>query len=184
MYKTIPLALVLLAVPAQAQISGSINRDAPTVSRSIQFKDLGTLTVKYTAIHFGKGAWQGILKNTGRHEGFNKRAESRPIGSIKTTVVATASGREIPAGNYDLFFTVSEQAGFILNLKNKGDSEAKPIRWRMAMTETKTKNTRFDISLNPGAKAGTCSITIAFGQKSVTVPLKLGAKKKEKNEGK
>ena len=184
MYKTIPLTLVLLAVPVVAQVKGSINRDAPTVTRSIQFKNSGALTVKYTAIHFGEGAWRGIIKNTGSHERFNKGAENRPIGSIKTTVVATASGREIPVGNYDLFFTVNERSGFILNLKNKGDSEAKSIRWRMAMTETMTKNTRFDISLNPGAKAGSCSITIAFGQKSVTVPLKLGAKKEDKKEGK
>jgi hypothetical protein len=179
MYKTISLALAVLAVPAVAQVRGSINRDAPTVSRSVSFKNAASLSVSYTAIRFGEGAWQGILKNTKGHEGFNKFAANKPIGSIKTSVTATASGREIPAGHYDLFFTVHEQAGFILNLKNKDDENAKPIRWRMAMSDTDSKSDRFSINLEPGSKAGSCTIAFSFGKKSVSVPLKLGAAKKK-----
>lgn len=179
---TLLLSLAFLAAPVAAQHGGSINRDAPTVVSGIEFKNSAKLHVKYLAINFGEGAWQSILKRTARHEGFNAMAARKPLGQIHTNVAVTASGREIPAGKYDMFFTVHEQAGWLLNLKNKANADAKVIRWRMAMTDLKTSSKRFKVQVQPGEETNSANITIAFGAKSVTVPLKVGtpgAKKKK-----
>jgi len=173
-HTTILVAFSLLAsVPAQ--ISGSINRDAPSASSGVEFANKSKISVKYTAIHFGEGQWQSILKNTRRHERFNSGAVRRPLGSITTNCGVTASGKEIPAGDYKMFFTVHEGAGWVLNLKNNADDAAEAIRWRMVMTDTKTANKRFKVAVNPGADTGTATISISFGTKSVSVPLKVAA---------
>ena len=179
---TIVLTALSLLASASAQISGSINRDAPSVSSSISFKNNSKLSVSYTAIHFGEGQWQSILKNTRRHERFNSGAARRPLGSITTNCGVTASGKEIPAGSYSMFFTVHESAGWIMNLKNKADDAAEAIRWRMVMTETKSDNKRFKVAVSPGAETGTASITISFGKKSVSVPLKVSAPAEQKKQ--
>jgi len=179
---TIVLTALSLIAPASAQISGSINRDAPSVSSSISFKNKSKLSVNYTAIHFGEGQWQSLLKNTRRHERFNSSAARRPLGGISTNSAVTASGKEIPAGDYSMFFTVHESAGWILNLKNKADEAAEAIRWRMVMTDTKSDNKRFKVDVSPGAEVGSATITIAFGKKSVSVPLKVAAPAEQKKQ--
>lgn len=173
------LSLALLAVlagTANAQISGSINRNAPVVAQSIAMGE-SKLEVSYTAIRFGQGAWQKILETPAMHEGFNAGAEKKPIGKVKTSVAVTAAGKEIPAGEYTLFFTVNEKAGWILNLKPaSGDA----LMWRMHLSASPTKSDCMGISLEPTAKDGVCTLTIRFGEQQVTVPVTVGAKTAKK----
>ena len=170
----------ILACAAPAQISGSLNRNAPTVAQSISMGE-NKLEVNYTAIRFGQGSWQKILENTEMHERFNGNAEKKPVGSIKTTVAVTAAGKEIPAGEYALFFTVHEKAGWILNLKPKAGGDA--IMWRMVLQPSQTKSECMGITLEPTAQDNTCSLTIRFGEQHVTVPVTVGAAKKEEKQG-
>lgn len=170
---TCTFAFALLAAPSMAQVSGSINRDAPTVSRSIKLKNGTSISASYVAIHFGEGKWQGALKNERMRERLNNMAPKKPIGSIETNVDVVAS-KPIPAGKYDLFFTVHEQFGWILNLKNQKSDAV--IRFGMKMQEKKT-GSRFSLSVDPGDKGDEASITIAFGGKAVTVPVKVAPKK-------
>lgn len=170
----------ILACAAPAQISGSLNRNAPTVAQSISMGE-NKLEVNYTAIRFGQGSWQKILENTEMHERFNGNAEKKPVGSIKTTVAVTAAGQEIPAGEYALFFTVHEKAGWILNLKPKAGGDA--IMWRMVLQPSQTKSECMSISLEPTAQDNACSLTIRFGEQHVTVPVTVGAAKKEEKQG-
>lgn len=164
----------LMTSGLQAQISGSINRGAPKVSNAIEMGG-NKLEVSYTAIRFGDGAWQKIKDAKDRHEGFNKFAPTKPIGNVKTTCDLQAAGRTVPAGEYSMFFTVHEQAGWLLNLQ---PAEGKAIVWRMALTETKKKSPCLKINLEPSAKKGVCSIAITFGDKAVTVPVMVAEKKK------
>lgn len=168
----------LLAVAAPAQISGSINRNAPVVAHSIAMGQ-NKLEISYTAIRFGQGQWQKILENTEGHADFNAFAEKKPLGSVKTTVDLMAAGKEVPAGDYSLYFTVHEQAGWILNLK---PAQGEPIRWRLVLTPSDSKNECLKIGLDPTATNGTCALTVAFGSEAVTVPVRV-AEKKEKKEG-
>ena len=166
-----------LCTGLQAQISGSINRGAPTVANVISMGD-HKMELSYTAIRFGEGQWQQILENEGMHERFNQLAERRPIGSVKTTCNVVTAGKAVPAGSYKMFFTVHPQAGWILNLKPE-DGDA--IRWRLALTETDKMCDCMNIRLEPAAEAGTCSLTVAFGNKAVTVPVQVA--ENEDNDG-
>jgi len=167
--KPLPIAVcaALLAVAVPAQISGSINSNAPVVTHSISMGP-SKLELSYTAIRFGAGGWQKILDNTAEHDKFNAFAEQKPIGSVKTSVPLQAAGKDVPAGEYSLFFTVHEQAGWILNLKPK---QGEPIRWRLVLTPSAVKNECLKISLDPSAQNGTCLLTIAFGTEGLTVPV-------------
>ncbi|MFM1870901.1 MAG: hypothetical protein RL398_323 [Planctomycetota bacterium] len=172
----------LLAVAAPAQISGSINRTAPTVSQSIAMGEQ-KVELSYTAIRFGQGAWQKVRENTAAHERFNANAEKKPIGSVKTSVAVNAAGKEVPAGEYAMFFTVNERAGWILNLKPKAGGDA--IMWRMHLQNTEHKSDCMSITLAPSAEDGKCSITVSFGDQYVTVPVTVGGSDAggEKKEG-
>lgn len=166
----------LLAAAVPAQISGSINRNAPVVAHSITMGQ-NKVEMSYTAIRFGQGQWQKILENTEAHAGFNEMAEKKPIGTVKTTCALMAAGKEVPAGEYTMFFSVHEQAGWILNLK---PANGEAIRWRLVLTPGGANNDCLKISLDPTGTAGACSLTVAFGSEAVTVPVKVAEKKAEK----
>ena len=166
----------LMTCGLQAQIGGSLNNGAPKVSTSMEMGG-NKLSVSYTSIRFGEGSWQKIKDNADRHERFNKFAASKPIGSVKTSCDLMAAGKKIPAGDYSMFFTVHEQAGWLLNLKPaKGDA----IRWRLVLSDAAKKTGCMKISLEPSAKDGMCSIAIAFGGKQVTVPVSAAPAKGDK----
>lgn len=161
------LAATLSTLAAPAQISGMINRGAPTVTNAIAMGD-NKLEMSYTSIRFGEGEWREILAKTERHQEFNAFAEKTPIGKVKTTCDLNAAGRQVPAGEYAMFFTAHERAGWVLNLK---PAEGEAVRWRLALKDTDQKHDCMCIRLEPSAKADTCSLTIAFGNQAVTVPV-------------
>lgn len=163
-----------LSVGLQAQISGSINRGAPKITNAIEMGD-NKLKLQYTSIRFGDGAWQGIKDNADRHERFNEFAAKRPIGMVETSCDLETAGKTVPAGKYKMYFTVHEQAGWILNLKPE---EGEPVRWRMVMTDAPKKSKCLKMSLEPSAKDDACSLAIVFGDKQVVVPVT--AKKADK----
>ena len=168
-FLTIACVSLFVCAGLQAQVSGSINRGAPTVTNTIAMGD-HKMEVNYTAIRFGDGQWQRILENEDMHDRFNQLAERRPMGSVKTSCDVITAGKSVPAGDYKMFFTVSSQAGWILNLK---PAEGDAIRWRLVLTESDKKQNCMHISLSPSAEDGTCSLSVAFGSKSVTVPVRV-----------
>ncbi|MEC7584190.1 MAG: hypothetical protein VYE77_07720 [Planctomycetota bacterium] len=168
-FLTIACVSLFVCAGLQAQVSGSINRGAPTMTNTIAMGD-HKMEVSYTAIRFGEGQWERILDNENAHERFNQLAERRPMGSVKTSCDVITAGKSVPAGNYTMFFTVNSRSGWILNLKpEKGDT----IRWRLVLTETDKKQDCMHISLSPSAEDGVCSLGVAFGSKSVTVPVRV-----------
>ena len=166
-------ATTLLTCGLQAQVSGSINRGAAKVSNTIEMGG-NKLSVNYTALRFGEGQWQKIKDATDRHEGFNKFAEQRPVGTVETSVDLMAAGKKVPAGKYSMFFTVNERAGWILNLKpEKGEA----VRWRMVLSDAPKEAKCLKIGLEPSAKNGMCSLHIASGKQHVMVPVTAAKKK-------
>lgn len=163
----------LMTCGLQAQVSGSINRGASKVTNSIEMGG-NTLSVKYTALRFGEGQWQKIKDATDRHEGFNKFAERSPVGTVETSVDLMAAGKKVAAGKYKMFFTVSERAGWVLNLKPE---EGKAVAWRMVLTDAPSEAKCLKIGLEPSAKNGMCSLHIAFGKQHVMVPVTAAKKK-------
>lgn len=166
-------AAALLTCGLQAQVSGSINRGAAKVTNSIEMGG-NKLSVNYTALRFGQGQWQKIKDAADRHDGFNQFAEKRPVGTVETSVDLMAAGKKVAAGKYSMYFTVNENAGWILNLKpEKGDA----IRWRMVLSDAPKEAKCLKIALEPSAENGMCSLHIAFGKQHVAVPVKAAKKK-------
>ena len=170
-FATLALALAIAAPAVQAQVSGSINRDAPRVTNTLEYPNGAKMTVAFTAIHFGEGMWMKAKDDAGARERLNSFAPRRPIGEVHTSIAVTAAGKTIPAGKYSLFFTVHESGVWILNLKDQANEDAQAIRWGLKLAETSANRKRMHIGLAPGDKSGTAAITIAFGNMSVTVPL-------------
>lgn len=172
------LALGLaLAVPATAQVSGSINRDAPTVSNAISFKDGSSIELSYTAIHFGKGVWMEAKGDANKRERLNSFAPKRPIGKVSTSADLVCAGKTVPAGKYAMYFTVHESGTWILNLKPAGEGDGDLIRWGLRLSKTDKQLSRMSISLAPGDKANSAQLTVAFGDQAVSVPVTPGTAK-------
>jgi hypothetical protein len=175
------LGMALAASAAPAQVMGQINQDAPTVSSSIKFKDGGELSLSYTAIHFGEGQWQERMKAS--PDRLNSFAPTRPLGKVSTTLDVTSAGKTIPAGEYAMFFTIHQPSGsWVLNLKPAGDEDAEPIRWGLRLTESGQQRKRLYIGLTAADKADEALITVAFGDQTVSVPVKPGAAAAEAKE--
>jgi hypothetical protein len=169
---TVLAVAALLACAAPAQISGSINRGAPVVTNAIALGS-NKIELSYTSIRFGEGHWQQILENADRHESFNAAAEKKPLGTVKTSIAVTAAGKQIPAGEYAMYFTAfsrESQSGWILNLK---PAQGDPIRWRLMLKPSAEKHDCMSINLAPTSENGACKLTIAFGDQSVVVPVKV-----------
>tara|TARA_R110002072_G_scaffold302737_3_gene488256 strand:- start:10000 stop:10536 length:537 start_codon:yes stop_codon:yes gene_type:complete len=166
----------LMTCGLQAQVGGSLNRNAAKVSTSITMGK-NKLAVSYTAIRFGKGDWQKAKDNKDGYERFNARAAKSPVGSVTTSCDLMAAGRTIPAGTYSMFFTLHERAGWLLNLK---PAEGEGIMWGMKLTDS-DKSDCMKINLEPSAKDNTCAITIMFGDKSVSVPVTVKATEDKDN---
>ena len=163
----------LLSCGLQAQVMGSINRGAAKVTNTLEMGG-NKLSVNYTALRFGDGMWQKIKDAADRHEGFNAFAAKRPVGSVETSIDLMTAGKKVPAGKYSMFFTLSERAGWVLNLKPK---EGDTVKWRMVLTDAPSESKCLKVSLNPSAEDGMCSLHIAFGKQHVMVPV-MAAKKK------
>jgi hypothetical protein len=163
----------LMTCGLQAQINGSLNRNAAKVTNAIEMGK-NKVSVSYTAIRFGDGKWQKAKDNKDGYEGFNKFAAKKPIGSVTTSCDLTAAGRTIPAGSYSMFFTLHERAGWLLNLK---PAEGESIMWAMHLKDTASKSACMKISIEPSDTDDTCAIAITFGDKSVSVPVTVKAKK-------
>ena len=111
------LALAFLVAPALTQARGSINQDAPSVTRTINFKNGDSVSTTYKAIRFGVGSWQVILNYMDGQEALHStlispsgeydHSESRIIG--KQDSMGSDSSLEwsftyyaIPAGDYSI----------------------------------------------------------------------------------
>ena len=73
-----------------------------------------------------------------------------------------------------MFFTLHERAGWLLNLK---PAEGESIMWAMHLKDTASKSACMKISIEPSDTDDTCAIAITFGDKSVSVPVTVKAKK-------
>lgn len=191
MFKTLSfsLALALISAPAFAQQMGSTNSKAPTCTQGLEFADGGKISVTYKAITWADGKTMAALAADGEQgnamrERFNKTAASRPLGSVKTTTDLTMSGRTIKAGDYDMFFTVMNNDGntmWLCNLQPKGNADAQPLRWRLALQPSEHKMPRLLISLHAGEKDTDAGVYLAFGEESCMV--NLSCAKAEKKDG-
>ncbi len=166
MKTSLPLVLgLLLAVPAIAQSGkGSINMGAPTVNQTVTAGD-AKISLNYTSMNWGKGAQMTRLmdkeKGAKSREGVNNLAKSSPMGTFNTSVALTCGDVKIPAGEYKLGFTITEN-----------------LEWQMSLMGTETINIKLPLMDNKAqpSKRLVCSLFagdengagcyVAFGDKN------------------
>jgi hypothetical protein len=151
--------------PADAQVMGSTNRDAPTVRQSIEFKDGSKIALQYVAITTAGGqTLEKILDKDGgvRHrERFNSAAKRSAIGQLELGKAMTIGNQALPAGSYEMRFNIGEDLKWELNLNAVGDDSK---TWTLALetAKAKTEMPRLRIAALPGKKTGTATLSIAY----------------------
>jgi hypothetical protein len=153
------VVLASLCVPATAQRQGSANRGAPTCTTSIAFAQGGKVDVTYTAITWARGDAMGKLEDAGMRENINRAAAAAPIGSLELSDASTIGGKSIPAGKYDLMFTIDDDAKWHLVLAG-GDQKHD---WTLDLKDSE-HHPRLVLGLVAGQKNDSAMLFIAFGK--------------------
>lgn len=170
---TAGLAAAAFSVVTAAQVTGSINENAPRLSTRIDFPGDSMVELHYTAIAYGKGMWRMLPGQKSRHAEFNRIAASKPIGTFATTNHVVACGNLIPPGRYDLYFTIDRDQCWELNLRKQGGEGPIPIDWHMHAKSTAELHKRLHLAIDPVGEADKARFRFAFGTHVLTIPLEL-----------
>lgn len=168
-------SLVMAAFPAAAtaQLTGTINENAPRMSTRIDFAADSMLELRYTAIAYGKGYWRLLPGRKSEHAAFNRLAAQKPIGTVATTNHVVACGNLIPPGTYDLYFTINRDQCWELNLRKQGGEGPIPINWHMHARATPQLRKRLFLSIEPTDQPNAALFRFAFGTQVLEIPLEL-----------
>jgi len=171
MKHSLPLVLgLLMAVPAVAQRSGSINRKFPTVSQTVTNGD-SKITLDYNSIALGEGrtfnAAMDKAAGADARKMINDSAKQNPAGKFTTSVDLVCGDLKIPAGEYTLFFTINDNAEWTINFGGKDT-----LSMKMTMMDNKDMtHKRLLCSLYAGDEAG-AGCYVAFGNKNCILSFK------------
>jgi len=162
---TLTLAAVLCA-PAFAQKMGGTNNNAPTIKQSIAIGD-NSMTLNYTAITWAEGK---IMERCADKENgkqvrayINRQAPSSPLANFKTTIDCKCGDLMLPAGEYEVYYTINEDCHWEINFHADGEDSAKTMKLPLTNTPDTTK--RLLMCLYAGNEGG-AGAYIAFGTKS------------------
>src|SRR5690242_10974473 len=164
-YLTLAVGL-LMAVPAAAQKSGMINRNAPKLTQSFTVGD-AKIQLDYTSIAWGQGqAFNAAMdKNGGDHrKEINELAKNQPIGSFNTSVDLTCGDVKIPAGEYKLGFTITDNMEWQMTFMGKDT-----INVKLPLTDSKDHQSNMLVCSLFAGERGSASCYVAFGQKSCVI---------------
>jgi len=167
------LVVTAFSAGAGAQVTGSINEDAPRLSTRIDFSEDSMIELHYTAIAYGKGYWRMLPRRKSQHAEFNAMAARKPIGMVATTNHVVACGNLIPPGRYDLYFTINRDQCWELNLHRQDGEALIPINWHMHAKATRKLHRRLRLGLEPAKETNAAIFRFAFGTQVLTVPLEL-----------
>jgi len=110
-----------LCAPAFAQKMGSSNTNAPALKQSLTAGD-AKMSLDYTSITWASGQTMTMLadkeKGAKARERVNGNAAKNPLGSFSTSIDVTCGDVTLPAGEYQLYFTIGEDLGWSLNFKS------------------------------------------------------------------
>jgi hypothetical protein len=164
MNKLLSLALAAaLCAPAFAQVSGMINQGAPTMSQTLTAGG-AKIQLDYTSIAWGRGEMftKAMDKADGAdaRKGINELSKKKPIGSFSTSVDVTIGTLKIPAGEYKIGFTITENLDWEINFMGK-----ETLTMKLPLMDNKEMpHKRLLCSLFAGDDKG-AGVYIAFGEK-------------------
>jgi hypothetical protein len=109
-----------LCAPAFAQKMGSTNGNAPALAQSITIGD-AKMSLDYTSITWADGKTMTAIadkeKGTRTRERVNRTAANAPLGKFTTSIDCKCGDVTLPAGSYDVFFTIGDDLAWSLNFK-------------------------------------------------------------------
>ncbi|MCU0863602.1 MAG: hypothetical protein MUC36_07430 [Planctomycetes bacterium] len=152
-----------LCAPAFAQKMGGTNSDAPTISQTIE-AGAGKMSLNYTAVTWAEGKTMARIMDKEKGAGMRKRisenAASAPLGSMTSSVDVKCGDLHLPAGTYEVFFTIDEDLNWSINFK----SGEKVHTHKLALADSGHESKRLMLCLYAAEKGA--GVYVAFGNKS------------------
>ncbi len=162
------LSIVLataLCAPAFAQKQGMSNTNAPTVKQTVMAGD-AKISLDYTSITWGSGSSMATIldKENGARARtrVNTGAPKAPLGTFNTSVDVKCGDLQIPAGEYQVFFTITEDLAWQINFLGKDN---KTLTTKLALEDSGHESKRLLMCLYAGDDAG-AGVYVAFGKQS------------------
>lgn len=166
---------VAFCAPAFAQKMGSTNTDAPMVKQTVETGD-AKISLDYTSITWADGRTMGRIMDkeagAGARQMVNKRASAEPLGTMKTSVDLMCGDLHLPAGDYKVFFTITDNLEWQINFMN-GD---KTHTMKLQLADSEHESKRLMLCLYAGEEEG-AGVYVAFGKHSGMLELKPHAAK-------
>jgi hypothetical protein len=172
MKKLLPFVLAAaFCTPAFAQKMGMSNNDAPEIKQSLSAGD-AKMSLDYTSITWAQGKMMARLsdKDNGAkaREQFNKAGPGAPLAMFKTSVDCKCGDATLPAGEYQVYFTIGDDLSWSLNFKS-GD---KVMTTKLALANGEHDSKRLVMGLYAEEKGA--AVHLAFGKQSGTLAIMPG----------
>lgn len=137
---TIALAAALCA-PAFAQKMGMTNSNAPTVKQAVESEG-AKISLNYTSITWADGKTMNMLtdkeKGARSRQRLNDNAAKSPLGSFSTSVSVKCGDLVLAAGEYSVYFTITEDCQWQINFADK-DGKAQTMVLPVQKSEHESK---------------------------------------------
>jgi hypothetical protein len=159
-----------LCAPAFAQKMGSTNADAPSVKQSLMAGD-AKVALDYTSITWAAGKTMARImdkENGARMRArVNESAADAPLGSMTTSVDLMCGDLHLPAGDYKLFFTITDDLAWHINFQGA----EKTHTLKLPLGDSPQESKRLKLCLYAGDDDG-AGIYVAFGKHHGSLALK------------
>jgi hypothetical protein len=152
-----------LCAPAFAQKMGSTNTDAPAMKQSIEAGG-AKMSLDYTSITWADGKTMSRLmdkeKGANARKRISENAASSPLGSFSTSVDVKCGDLHLPAGEYQVFFTIDDDLAWSINFQGKD----KVHSHKLTLADSSHESKRLMLCLYAADKGA--GVYVAFGNKS------------------
>lgn len=150
-----------LCTPAFAQISGSANRNPPTIKQSITTGG-ATISLDYMSAVWGKTVEMAMdkEKGAGTRTMINDLAKSKPLGTFTTSTDVACGDLKLAAGEYKVSFTIDDKCAWQINFTGKDD---KVMTMALPLNDTPEESKQLLLCLYAGDNR-TAGVYVSFGK--------------------
>lgn len=176
MKNLLSIALVTaLCAPAFAQKSGMSNQDAPTIKQTIM-AGTNKISLDYTSITWADGKTMSAILDKASGADARKRMNANgpknPLASFSTSTDVTLGELQIPAGDYQVFFTITEELAWQINFQGREKTLTTNLN---VSNEGEHESKRLLLCLH--AVDNNVGVYVAFGKQSGMLTFKTGGGK-------
>jgi hypothetical protein len=165
MFRLFPFVLAAaLCMPAFAQKMGSSNANAAVVKQTVTHEN-ATFALDYHAINWVDGKMMKLLadkeKGARQRQRVNGSGPQSPLATFNTSVACKCGDLELAAGEYKVYFTITEDCTWQINFLAEGQ-EAKSLALGLMDTPESSKILMMCLFACADEGAG---VYLAFGDK-------------------